>query len=286
MSEIKKYGKHFTDRESGTYAGLMLTLRKYRDRLEVRHGYELNKKPREIDCLIIDKKAGTGILDNDIARMFKAHNIVEFKNPSETLNVNTVWKVISYATQYKSETDVPIEELTITMIRASKPKKAIKMLTDGGYKVENPNPGIYMISGMVDILTQIVVTSELRGDDYVPLRIQRRGANREDCVSFARNIKNLYSESEMDYVGTVVRNGMYDDAFVLFAEAKEDRVMYEKLMEFFKDELEAAENKGRAEGEAKGRAEGEAKGRAEREGLLKQIQALQNELMSLKAAMS
>ena len=79
---------------------------------------------------------------------------------------------------------------------------------------------------------------------------------------------------------------MYDDAFVLFAEAKEDRVMYEKLMEFFKDELEAAENKGRAEGEAMGEAKGRAEGRAEREGLLKQIQALQNELMSLKAAMS
>ena len=95
--------KIFTDRESGTYGGLMLSLRKYADRLEPHPGYKLNKKPREIDCLIIDKKDAAETMDNDIARIFSRHNIVELKNPNESLSVNTIWKVISYAAQYRSE---------------------------------------------------------------------------------------------------------------------------------------------------------------------------------------
>ncbi len=61
---------NFTDRESGTYAGLMLSLHDYRDRLEVHTGFKLNRKPQELDCLMIDRLDDGEDMDNDIARFF------------------------------------------------------------------------------------------------------------------------------------------------------------------------------------------------------------------------
>ncbi|MBR5376221.1 MAG: hypothetical protein IK139_02975, partial [Lachnospiraceae bacterium] len=179
---------NYSDRESGTFGGLMLSLREYRDRLEVHRGFKLNSKPRELDCLIIDKKDDAEPMDNDIARIFAKHNIVELKNPFEPLTVDTVWKVISYAAQYKSSgkrlDEIKTEDVTITILRASRPRKALKMLKKSGYKVDNTYPGIYYISGMADFRTQIVVSSELEGDEFVPLRIQRLGADNKDIQVF------------------------------------------------------------------------------------------------------
>ena len=56
-----------------------------------------------MDVLLIDRLDDRQITDNDIARLFVKHNIVELKNPGETLDEDTIWKVISYAAQYKSQ---------------------------------------------------------------------------------------------------------------------------------------------------------------------------------------
>ena len=42
-------------------------------------------------------------MDNAIAFLFEKHNIIELKNPYEKLNIDVVWKGISYAAQYKSK---------------------------------------------------------------------------------------------------------------------------------------------------------------------------------------
>lgn len=39
-----KDANSYTDRESATYAGLVLSLRDYRDRLIIQSGYKLNRK--------------------------------------------------------------------------------------------------------------------------------------------------------------------------------------------------------------------------------------------------
>ena len=92
-------------------------------------------------------------------------------------------------------------------------------------------------------------------DNFVPLRIQRPGANSGDFLRFADNIKNLYDKSEGGFVETIIKNGMYDDSETLLSYVREDSEMYEKLMALFKIDLEAAENKGKAEGRAEGKIE-------------------------------
>lgn len=265
----------FTDRESGTYGGLMLSLRDFRDRLVSYPGFQLNMKPREIDCLIIDKCDPDEPMDNDIARFFRKHNIIELKNPQEALNINTVWKVISYAAQYKSEgtSDDPRDasDITITILRAAKPKKALRQLKEGGYTIENAYPGIYYIGGMVDMRMQIVVSSELEGDDYVPLWIQRRNADRSDYRRFLENTDKVYTEDESDLVSMILENGLYGGRKEVVSMARKNSVSYKIMREVLKDELEEREARGEAKGE-----EERKKLQAENEKLKKEIKKLQS----------
>ena len=265
----------FTDRESGTYGGLMLSLRDFRDRLVSYPGFQLNMKPREIDCLIIDKCDPDEPIDNDIARFFRKHNIIELKNPQEALNINTVWKVISYAAQYKSEGTSDdtrdASDITITILRAAKPKKALRQLKEGGYTIENAYPGIYYIGGMVDMRMQIVVSSELEGDDYVPLRIQRRNADRSDYRRFLENTDNVYTEDESDLVSMILENGLYGGRKEVVSMARKNSVSYKIMREVLKDELEEREARGEAKGE-----EERKKLQAENEKLKKEIKKLQS----------
>lgn len=90
---------------------------------------------------------------------------------------------------------------------------------------------------------------------------------------FSDNVRSVYTLEENEYLESIVKNGLYDGVDELIKAAGEDREMYEKLMELFKDELSAAEAKGRSEGEA------------ERKALEEQIKALKEELKKAKAAM-
>lgn len=281
----KADGRSFTDRESGTFGGLMLSLREYYDRIEVHTGYELNKKPRKIDCLIIDKKDDTVFTDNDITRIFAKHNIIELKNPYETVNIHTIWKTISYAAQYMSEriNDKPpfAKDVTVSIIRTAKPRKAMAQLQEMGYSVSNPLPGIYYISGMADFKTQIVVTSELKGDKYVPLRMQRKNAAKEDYRLFVDCMKTEYTDVDLEYIEAVLKYGIYDEKENVFTIIREDTKMRNPYYEIIKDDLAAAEDKGRKEGEKIG----EKKGEAERKKLEERIKFLEEELKKTKIAM-
>ena len=277
----------FTDRESGAFGGLMLSLAEYQERLDVHTGYKLNRKPREIDCVIIDKKDPARPMHNAIARMFSRHNIIELKNPNETLNVDTIWKVISYAAQYKSEGNgiIRTSDVTITLLRAAKPTKALKDLAASGYRVQNSYPGIYYISGMVDFRTQIVVTRELEGDEFAPLRIQRKNADREDYRRFLKSITASVEASATGYIEMVLKYGIYDERTALRdameeltkeeTDMKKKMSMYDELMLFFKDDID----KQVAEGEARG----EARGEAERKRLTQENARLQEENARLRA---
>ena len=265
MESERETEKRFTDRESGIYGGLMLSIRKYRDRLLVHHGYELNKKPREIDCLIIDRLDEEQPMDNAITAGFKKHNVVELKSPTEKLDINTLWKVVSYTTQYISDNGISAKDVTMTLIRAIRPNKTMEVLKGSGYSVEKSQPGVYRISGMIDIAIQIIVTKELEGDDFVPLRIQRKNADRSDYEKFANNVSLVYNKSEDEYVASIMKYGVYDDGAFDF---KEDSNMYTK----FRDMMEEAEAKGRAEGEA------------DRKRLEERVKTLEEQLRKVKVA--
>ncbi len=275
---------NFTDRESGTYAGLMLSLHDYRDRLEVHTGFKLNRKPRELDCLMIDRLDDGEEMDNDIARFFRKHNIIELKNPAETLNIGVVWKAVSYAAQYISQnlkSNESADDVTVSIIRASKPRKSFRQMSDRGYRISNDYPGIYYIYDVADVRMQIVVTSELKGDEFAALKIQKNRIDEDDLRIFANQTKEIYL-SEIDFVEMVLRYGIYDFAGLREMD-KEAGEMDRKNQwrEYLKEFFDEAEEKGREEGRKEGRKELQAQNNM----LKKEIEQLKKELKKAKTAM-
>jgi hypothetical protein len=131
----------------------------YRDSLEFKYEYQLTSEPLRIDLLII-KKPKSLIIDKNIARIFRADNLLEYKSPDDYLSVNDYLKVYSYAHLYAAITPgVDLADITLTFVENRRPRKLLRYLTvTRGYRVEETSPGIYLVSG-----------------DYVPIQIIESG---------------------------------------------------------------------------------------------------------------
>jgi hypothetical protein len=58
--------------------------------------YQLTTEPLKIDVVII-KKTKNVVIDKNIAAIFREHNVLEFKNPTDYVSVNDFYKVYGYA---------------------------------------------------------------------------------------------------------------------------------------------------------------------------------------------
>ena len=87
--------------------------------LEFRNEYNLTRKPLQIDVLVI-KKMTTRVVKKSIGRLFRTHNIVEFKSPDDKLSINDYYKVLGYSCIYQANTERVMEirpdEITMTFV--------------------------------------------------------------------------------------------------------------------------------------------------------------------------
>ena len=246
-----------TDHESATFVGLMLSLREFRGRLKERQNIPLNKMPRILDVRIIDKLSPTTErMDNAIAYMFERHNLVELKNPNEPLNIDTFWKGISYAAQYKSlgkddltgkqgVNAVPAKEVTFSFLRLSKPIGLLsKDLPKDGFKVEPKFPGVYYVHGLPSIKMQIIVGKELSGDAFVPIRVQRENADISDAEKIiAMASSTQFGTSDREWMETVLQASIHANKNLYEQLRKERPEMCEALRELMREDFEALEKK-------------------------------------------
>lgn len=73
------------------------------DELDIQDEHLLSKKSMQIDVLIVKKDKGTKIKKN-IGRIFREHNIIEYKSPDDSLMMNDFYKVYGYTCFYQSDT--------------------------------------------------------------------------------------------------------------------------------------------------------------------------------------
>lgn len=94
--------------------------------LDYQNEYNLNTKPLQIDLLIV-KKIREVEIKNEIGKLFRTHNIIEYKSPKDSMNVSTFLKVIAYACLYKTHekyvNDIKLDDITVTLVREAKPEK-------------------------------------------------------------------------------------------------------------------------------------------------------------------
>ena len=59
--------------------------------MDYENEYNLNSKPIQIDLLVI-KKSKEKKKKNEIGKIFRGHNIMEYKSPQDSMNVDTFIK--------------------------------------------------------------------------------------------------------------------------------------------------------------------------------------------------
>lgn len=245
------------DWHSGFAGGLSLSLRKYRDSIEIEREHYLSKEPLRIDYLLIKKNKDVRI-DNSIGRAFRGHNIIEYKNPNDALNIDVVYKCIGYAALYKGLAakvdDIPEDELTITIFRSGKPEKLFDQLKKKGRKISNPYPGVYSVNGIIDIPLQIIVTKELSDPELIPLEILMADAN-EDAVRAFLNEKYSIPGDRNDADAVLQISASVNRE--LYEQLRGDETMCQALQEIMSEEIAEKRREGLREGLREGRREGE-----------------------------
>lgn len=106
-------------------------LRAEKENLFFEPEHNLSREPLRMDLLIIKKNTDTAS-NNDIARIFRKYNVIEYKSPGDSLTIDDFYKTLGYACLYKGtarEVDaIPAEELTVSLFRESYPQTLIDSL--------------------------------------------------------------------------------------------------------------------------------------------------------------
>ncbi|MBR1437949.1 MAG: hypothetical protein IJ859_00560 [Synergistaceae bacterium] len=194
---------------------------------------ELGKDPIRLDFLIIKKEPNV-ILHDPIGEFFKQINIFEYKSPEDGLSIDDFYKVQGYGLIYKGfgrkVNELPVENITLTIVRHTHPRDMIKMLEDSGILVRETYPGIYRFEGNLSIPVQLVISSQLPLGEYDGLRLIAKGATIEDIKNYAERAIASDNERIKENARTVIDVCL--DANENLGEVKE---MYEAVREVFKD---------------------------------------------------
>lgn len=224
----------------GFVAAMNLEFAKNRGDLEFIKEYNLNTKPLEIDLLVIKKDAGVSI-DNEIGAVFRGHNIVEYKSPEDHLDIDTFYKVAAYACLYKSYGDtvdaIKADDVTVTLVRDSKPAGLFQYFKEHGYTVENPYGGVYYVSGTVMFPTQIIVTKELETDAHIWLRALSDRIEKRDMEELLRKISKLTEQGDRELADSVLEVSAQVNMQML-KEMKGDDSVSEALLEIMQPLVE------------------------------------------------
>ena len=148
--------------------------------------YSLTDGPLRADTLIIKKDPERRIQKN-IGQIFRWFNVVEYKNPWESLAVRTYYQAVSYAAVFQSHTDrenaVLPEEITLTLVGNHYPRKLFRFLEDFyNARIEQSFSGIYYVEGAV-FPTQVIVQKELPTEENVWLSRLRQDLKMEIDVA-------------------------------------------------------------------------------------------------------
>lgn len=218
------------------YAGIQIELEEECGKLIFENEHQLSTKPLEIDVLIIKKQEGVQIQKN-IGRIFRGHNIVEYKSPEDSLNIDDFYKVLGYACFYKSDSRnvdlIKAEEITVSFVVKRFPREMIKYLQNTRkLQVVKFDEGIYHISGELFPI-QIIHTSRLSKENNFWLRnLTNDLKTREE----ARNLLARYEERQKENLYQSMMDIIVKANIELFEEVDD---MCDALMEIVRPKVEA-----------------------------------------------
>ena len=220
--------------------------------LEMHEEHLLSKKPLQMDILII-KKLQEVQIKKTIGRVFRKHNIIEYKSPDDSLSVNDFYKVYGYACIYQSNTDrikeIDPKELTLTFVCSHYPRELLKHLEKvRGMHTEYQGAGIYYITGD-PIPMQLLITPELSGGENYWIQSMRTDLRAgEEIRKLMREYEKHRKSKDYAAVMNLITRANWEQMEV-------EKKMCDALNELFAEELKEADSRGRTEGMKQGKRE-------------------------------
>ena len=193
------------------------------------------------------------------------------------------YKVYGYTNFYKADTgkvnEIPIQELTITLVSKRYPRELIRHLKEvRHYTIDNLEEGIYYVIG--DILPiQILVTNRLSPERNLWLYSL---TDTLEYMSVTRQLLEDYKKNKEDQ--------LYQAVMEIIVKANENRLkegkrdMCNALLELMKDELDEKREEGIREGIKEGIKEGVSLGENRINQLILKLSELNRTDEILKAA--
>lgn len=223
----------------GFVAAMNLELAQNRDALVFEKEYNLNTKPLEIDLLVI-KKEPSVLIANEIGRLFRGHNIMEYKSSEDHLDIDSFYKVGAYASLYKSygkrSDEIKADDVTVSIIREAKPEKLLWYFKQHDYNVSNPYRGIYYIEDHVLFPTQIVVTKELDFEAHVWLGALSGKLGKREMKEVLENVRRLSGKEERELADSVLEVSTSVNRHIVEEMIGDDSI-YEALVEIMEHRL-------------------------------------------------
>ena len=206
----KKKGTDVTYWHPAFYAGIQIELEADADNLVFENEHQLGTKPMEIDVLIIKKETDRPVKKN-LGRIFKKHNIIEYKSPDDFLSVDDFYKVYGYTCFYKADTryvnSIPADELTITFVSEKYPRKMIAHLKNvKKYQIAEKEKGIYYVYGDL-IPIQILVTKKLSAEENLWLKSLTNKLNETETAE--KLIENYMDHKESSLHRSMIETIMH-----------------------------------------------------------------------------
>ena len=224
-------------------SAIKLELVENKEDLEYTNEYNINTKPIQIDLLVIKKSSDVNI-NNEIGKIFRGHNIMEYKSPEDKLNLDTFIKVLGYACLYKANEkyfdEIRLEDITISLVRDSYPRELMKWLKGNKYLVTEAYPGIYYVEKEGVFPIQIIVGAKLDRNNHLWLKSLTQKMTETDVEKLVLQVEALSDLGDRNYAETILQVSMKQN-LALFEKMKEegDVVVGNIIMEFMKPEIDA-----------------------------------------------
>ena len=268
-------------------SALRLELLEDAENLEFTDEFQLTEKPLQIDCTVVKVKKDCKI-KNEIGKIFRKHNIFEYKSPMDELNIDTFYKAVAYACLYKvlpnHVNEIPAEEITITLIRDRKPVKLLGELEKSGYGYKKEAAGIYYVNGAM-FPVQIIESSELDVDMHVQLKALTNHLEESLMRQYLLQVSTF--EGREKNLADIVLQVIVNSNMEKVREWKgSEQTMCEALRVLMKEELKEERVAGLREGRLEGQREGQREGQIRAYASLVQDGIIPVEIGAEKAGMS
>ena len=209
LAELKKLrATPRSDWHAGFEALLRIETHRYADLVHIHTEEEIGEVPPRADFVILTEDAEIQ-WEKDIFQPFRRINILEYKNPHDSLNERVLRKVSAYANLYISaaehEGDRPSDQVTISVFRAVRNPELFAEMERQGSLLPDTTPGIYHVKGITDLPFRIIITGELQGEVYAAYRALTDKAEEADVARVMKGIGREKDEVVLEHYRVLLR---------------------------------------------------------------------------------